>query len=69
MYFLLQEMKAAEKCPSVIQVKNLVEAKEEANKIGKQNGFHHIHFYKWNAGTGSLQGRSRAAKIHCVTIK
>ena len=69
MYFVLEELKAAGKVPYTIQVKNLVEAREAANEIGKQNGFHHVHFYKWNAGTGSLQGKDRAAKRHCVTVK
>lgn len=55
--------------PSIIQVKNLAEAKEAANEIGKKNGLHHVHFHKWNAGTGSLQGRTHSFTTHCVTVK
>lgn len=69
MYFELNEMADNNLNPSIIQVKNLAEAKEVANEIGKKNGFHHIHFHKWNAGTCSLITRTHSFKTHCVTVK
>lgn len=68
MYFKIQE-RVSEEQPTIIQAKNLEDAKEKAIEIGKSYNLQYVHFYKWNAGTGSLQGKDCASKRHCVKIK